>query len=331
MSISCQSLGFPVSFLAPDLYVTVSAYSLDPLLQYTSLLRTDNELDLRSSALAPRSSSLEHAIPLRILCLGASITYGYLSTDGNGYRYALRGKLVADGNAVNMIGYVSAGNMSNNHVEGFPGLRIDQVQAQGNLSLPLQPNIVLIFLGTNDMTENFKVATAAQRMDGLLQEILSKVPDVAIIVSTLLPNGEPSAEANTLVFNAALPAVVANLTSHGHKVSMVDMHSDWFSVADLRPDGTHPTDMGYLKMARVFYKGIEAVAAAGNISSPVSVEHVDDYAAGNDSSRAGTAMDIVCQNVNSTAQKQLCSGAGRAAVNVGAVVIVGWMVMWCWL
>lgn len=37
---------------------------------------------------------------LRVLCLGASIMGGYLSTDKNGMRYALRSALAAHGNKV---------------------------------------------------------------------------------------------------------------------------------------------------------------------------------------------------------------------------------------
>lgn len=50
---------------------------------------------------------LANNVQLRIMCLGASIVYGYGSTDGNGFRYALRNKLVYDGNPVNMVGSVS--------------------------------------------------------------------------------------------------------------------------------------------------------------------------------------------------------------------------------
>ena len=46
-------------------------------------------------------------VQLRIMCHGASIVYGYGSTDGNGFRYNLRNKLVYDGNPVNMVGSVS--------------------------------------------------------------------------------------------------------------------------------------------------------------------------------------------------------------------------------
>jgi hypothetical protein len=91
--------------------------------------------------------SIAKTDPLRILCLGASITYGYHSSDGNGYRYALRGKLTQQGNDVNMIGSVRAGNMSNNRVEGWPGYRIGQVAKKAELSLPEMPNVVLLFVG----------------------------------------------------------------------------------------------------------------------------------------------------------------------------------------
>lgn len=49
---------------------------------------------------------------LRILPLGASITWGTKSTDGNGYRKALRDQLRFDGWNVNMVGSRSNGTMN---------------------------------------------------------------------------------------------------------------------------------------------------------------------------------------------------------------------------
>jgi lysophospholipase L1-like esterase len=103
-------------------------------------------LDLGKKDLSTRA--IASKVPLRILCLGASITYGYGSSDGNGYRYSLRGKLIADGNAVNMVGSISAGNMSDNQVEAWPGYRISQVAAKAKPSFKDMPNVVLIFLGS---------------------------------------------------------------------------------------------------------------------------------------------------------------------------------------
>jgi hypothetical protein len=48
---------------------------------------------------------------LRILPLGASITEGYKSSDGNGYRKALRAQLRYDGWQVNMVGSLPTGTM----------------------------------------------------------------------------------------------------------------------------------------------------------------------------------------------------------------------------
>jgi len=302
---------------------SINAYVLDPLTQSWT-----DEVEY-GSHLRPRSISSNAKFPLRILCLGASITYGYNSPDGNGYRYALRGKLVADGNDVNMVGARSAGNMSDNQVEAWPGYRISQVAAKAGPSYSDMPNVVLIFLGTNDMTQNFEVSTAHLRMWELCDAIYKAAPSTMIIISKLLPIAKASAENNTLLFNSNLDLTVANLTSQGCKVASVDMHSAWFSLSDLGPDGTHPTETGYLKMARVFYTGIVAAAQAGNITAPEPVNSVDrglidDYKAGNDSSAAGTAMDVVCQmgsgNVTE-AQKQQCSGAGQMQVlNVSTVL-----------
>ena len=52
--------------------------------------------------------------PLRILPLGASITYGQGSSDRNGYRKHLEQMLQHSGTVVDMVGTVSAGKMKDN-------------------------------------------------------------------------------------------------------------------------------------------------------------------------------------------------------------------------
>lgn len=73
---------------------------------------------------------------LRIMPLGASISYGYTSNDGNGYRNFLRDQIVNYGNLVNMVGSRRNGTMEDNDVEGWPGYTIDQVHAVAKTSLP---------------------------------------------------------------------------------------------------------------------------------------------------------------------------------------------------
>jgi hypothetical protein len=52
--------------------------------------------------------------PLRILPLGASITWGQASTDGNGYRNHLRELLEQRCTLVDMVGNVQSGGMPDN-------------------------------------------------------------------------------------------------------------------------------------------------------------------------------------------------------------------------
>jgi hypothetical protein len=68
--------------------------------------------------------------------LGASITYGLKSSDGNGYRKYLRDRIVAYGNDVNMVGSRRNGTMEDNDVEGWPGYIIDQVHDAAVTAVP---------------------------------------------------------------------------------------------------------------------------------------------------------------------------------------------------
>lgn len=70
-------------------------------------------------ALVPRQAAntpVVNGTTLRVLCMGASITYGWESTDGNGYRRGLRGALVNNGSTVtskdNGLFYFMAPNRS---------------------------------------------------------------------------------------------------------------------------------------------------------------------------------------------------------------------------
>lgn len=62
------------------------------------------------------SFSNRHAnkVTVKILPLGASITWGQLSSTGNGYRQPLREKLIKDGWNVDMVGSKHNGKMEDN-------------------------------------------------------------------------------------------------------------------------------------------------------------------------------------------------------------------------
>ncbi|KAK0103023.1 hypothetical protein ONS95_000793 [Cadophora gregata] len=194
---------------------------------------------------------------LRILVAGASIASGYKSTDGNGFRVQMRDALVAAGNDVQMVGTVQKG--PNNAFVGEPGLRIDEVMARLDAALPKispPPNIVLVQVGANDLGQKFKVDTMQQRISTLVDHVCTAIPGVNVVLSTLLPNAK--FEAGVVVFNSHLRAVAEAQSAQGRHVYISDVHSSDFSLADILPlpDGTHPTDAGYAKMARVYVSTI---------------------------------------------------------------------------
>ncbi len=210
--------------------------------------------------------------------LGASITYGQASTDGNGYRSSLRSQLSAVGNPINMVGSRQAGTMRDNDVEGWPGFRIDQVRAKAVAAGGVgrwKPNVVLINAGTNDATQGWNVSTAGERMEGMVREVWGASPRAVVVLSTLLVNRK--AEGNVQAINRQFGDVARRLRdAEGRRLVLVDMHGDAGPGMDDLVDGTHPNDVGYRKMANIWFAGLVAASDAGWLQAPEPVQGVPD-------------------------------------------------------
>ncbi|KAI5860788.1 carbohydrate esterase family 3 protein [Durotheca rogersii] len=196
---------------------------------------------------------------LRIMPLGASITYGYGSSDGNGYREALRDRVAARGNAVNMVGTNHAGNMPDNDNEGWKSYTVAMVHGKADASVPgIRPNLVLVNVGTNDCLHGEDLLRAGDRVASLLSDIFTQSPRATVILSTLVANRDPQVAERVTDFNAQLRTVSDTLRSAGQRLVLVDMQGPAGpTLDDLSSDGTHPNDVGYLKMADVWFGGIE--------------------------------------------------------------------------
>ncbi len=79
---------------------------------------SDDDDDYFPAAPAAPAAS---AVPLRIMPLGASVTFGVGSTTGNSYRKRLRGLLVAANQTVNYVGDRQNGDFADRDVEAVPG------------------------------------------------------------------------------------------------------------------------------------------------------------------------------------------------------------------
>ncbi|RDL35318.1 SGNH hydrolase [Venustampulla echinocandica] len=203
---------------------------------------------------------------LRILPLGDSITYGFQSSDGNGYRQDLLSILTGAKNTVQMIGSVRAGTMANNFNEGHNGATISQL-ATYTSAYGQRPNIILLHAGTNDLNLPSEPASAPQRLDSLVGQLVSACPDATIIVARIIPSTNGGLAALLPQFNNAITGLMAQRVRQGQQVMVVDMPSG-VTTGDLA-DGLHPNDEGYNKMAIKWASALTAADSIGWIKDPV--------------------------------------------------------------
>ncbi|KAI1468018.1 carbohydrate esterase family 3 protein [Daldinia caldariorum] len=215
---------------------------------------------LSRDATSARVQGLGNGVPLRIMPLGASITYGFGSSDKNGYRKTLRDRIVeANGNKVNMVGDNPSGSMRDNDTEGWKSYTVDQVRGKADAAVPkYKPNVVLVNVGTNDCVQDQDLANAGGRLRALLDALFRESPRATVVLSTLLVNRDAAVQRRVEDFNAQLRKVGEQLQAGKKRLVVVDMQSDAGpQLADLNSDGTHPGDGGYRKMADVFYAGLK--------------------------------------------------------------------------
>ncbi|KAL5341394.1 hypothetical protein BJX70DRAFT_405980 [Aspergillus crustosus] len=227
-------------------------------------------------------------VPLRILPLGASITFGVHSYDNNGYRKPLRDYLRYNDWEVNMAGSKSGGTMTDNDVEARLGDTINMARAAAINSIPYKPNVVLINAGTNDcrLATDADIPNAVDQMRTLI-DTLRDGPDMketVIILSTLIPSDNPLIERHRELVNDQYRELVRLMRDEGVPILLADMDPYVHTVADRwlkfpddyttngKVDDTHPSISGYRKMAYVWAEAIERAHSEDPIAQPVAVD-----------------------------------------------------------
>ncbi|KAJ5165847.1 hypothetical protein N7492_006143 [Penicillium capsulatum] len=234
---------------------------------------------------------------LRVMPLGASITAGYKSSDGNGYRENLYKFLVNEKqwSKVEMVGsvrnktstmYKQDPDLARN--EGHSGDRIDEIQARVDDLSKFNPNLILINLGTNDATQHYDTRHAGNRTEDLVRSLLGKFKsnNPIVVLSTLVFNN------NTDIgpINKQYREVQKRLAAEGLHVQLAEMEDKLKGrdadptrpveeEYDVQSDGTHPTDKGYEKMAEAWKAPIgdavkwwmgKTLSTSSNKKSPTS-------------------------------------------------------------
>lgn len=117
------------------------------------------------------AGAVPRSVALRVLPLGDSITNGFGSTDGNGYRDFFV-DLAQQGGSVDMIGSeVGFGVLPDEHEEGWNGYTIDQISGKATNALAAKPNLVLLLAGTNNMNNESQASTAPADMSNLVDKV----------------------------------------------------------------------------------------------------------------------------------------------------------------
>ncbi|KAI1456461.1 carbohydrate esterase family 3 protein [Annulohypoxylon moriforme] len=264
------------------------------------------------------SSSIVEGVPLRIMSLGASLVRGEFSTDSNGFRKTMRDQLVGLGVPVNMVGSQRFGDMLDNDLEAYGGNRVSQIYEHATHIVPqLQPNVFLIQVGTNNVLQDLDVDKAGSDMEDFIDYLLKTSPRSTVVFSTCLTNTVADCEPKILDVNQQYRELIKKYQSK--PVLLAEMHpSEGFpdrpEVADIGPDGTHPSDHGYDLMGYIFTKGIQEADRKGYLRWPVENGLEKDGDAGR-ADATTTTEELPPSTSRTSTSTTRASATNAAAVN----------------
>lgn len=232
--------------------------------------------------------SAEQADTIRIMPIGDSLT----QANDPGYRGYLYRLLKQSGIRFDFVGVkhdtVGETEYDTDH-SGFAGYTIgpgaslrdkDDPWHQGNILFHLdegykilssRPDVILLMIGVNDFFNNRDTArynpevAGAEHLDNLIYHISRILPECTILISNITPlrGNEYFAE----LYNSQVKGIVSKYQKQSFPYYFVDMRADidWDLEKDLGPDNLHPAASGYEKIAKSFYKILNALYLAGEL------------------------------------------------------------------
>ena len=241
--------------------------------------------------LKPVEGHQQSGDPLRIMCLGDSITVGY--TDNPhwkvpfkfGYRSRLYTLLKKAGYDFTFVGDspqpwdAKSGDPSygGTYKPEFDLRDFGQDHHQGGRGSPIpalkgwvsqgDPDLVLLMIGINGISQH-----SPARIRSLVETIVADKPDAHLIVAQITPYVNTQPEKNQLLYDYNVyirDTLIPSFAAKGHKVSTVDMYSlfltdinDYESAIapDKHSNGfNHPFNEEYDLMADRWFAAIEAL------------------------------------------------------------------------
>ncbi|MEZ0068914.1 lysophospholipase L1-like esterase [Streptacidiphilus sp. MAP12-20] len=287
-----------------------------------------------AAAAAPATVTTASSPPqLKVMPLGDSITTGYQSSTGNGYRGPLM-QLVNQQTryTVNFVGTQFNGTMTDNANEGHSGYEIQGILNNIDSYLAADhPDAVLLHIGINDLNNNDNNhATAATRAETLIDRIFTDQPGVTVIMQGLIPTtaGVPANPAlQNLIgnYNDQLRAWAPSEVQAGKHFAFIDapaLTSTQFA------DGLHPNDAGYSQMAQNFYTPLDQAFTngwvVGGAPTPPAASRPARVAAGDFNGDGKTDVAGIDANNN----MMLYPGDGTGSVSGPGSAMLGTTGLW---
>jgi uncharacterized repeat protein (TIGR02543 family) len=238
---------------------------------------------------SPISATPLAPAPLRIMCVGDSITAGY--TDNPtwnvpfqfGYRSGLYTRLTQAGYGFQFVGdspepwngtFGTPTNtpspdlrtLNQDHHRGYGGQGTSYVLSNiANWLASDDPNVVLLMIGINDLGVH-QVSSAKSNLNSIVNTIVTQKPDAQVIVAQITPganNGyvlQEFLDYNTYIRETLVPSY----QTQGKHVTMVDQYAN-FPLKNGQVDPAlfsnsinHPTATAYDRMAQTWLAGIQS-------------------------------------------------------------------------
>ncbi len=209
---------------------------------------------------------------IKVMPLGDSITRGFGSTNTNGYRGDLLGLLTTEGITIDFVGSLSDGvGFADTDHEGHGGVTADFIlanvgtylQTEFNNLGPEDTGIVLLHIGTNDISGGEAPESIKDDIISIIDAINAFNPNIYIIVSSLVPRNDGDGgvkEGNNSTLNNLIELQFINKREQGIKILYAGMHElfkcnpNW--ATDYLTDDVHPNDTGYNLMAKIWFNRI---------------------------------------------------------------------------
>ncbi|PVH89306.1 carbohydrate esterase family 3 protein [Cadophora sp. DSE1049] len=208
---------------------------------------------------------------LRILGIGDSITWGYFSSDDQGYFTSLDNNLGVrvsgcPTNDYKFIGTQTSGRFRN---EGYSGLRVDQIQERVTSSgiFKQRPNVILLMAGTKDINQGRDWLTTTSNMVKLINYLFQECPYATIIVQhiPMIGYNDFSRSMTTLQKEVIKQLPRQRISRHQ---SARNNHTTFEHASG---DGLHPNDEGYNRIGEAFTERIWVADQNAWIKEPAAV------------------------------------------------------------